>query len=39
MATSFKIKLEKTVQVVLRPNHSQTVAIGFEAQTDEKPSE
>jgi hypothetical protein len=24
--------------VILRPNHSQTVAIGFEAQTDEKPS-
>jgi hypothetical protein len=29
----------KTVRVVLRPNHSQTVAIGFEAQTDEKPSQ
>jgi hypothetical protein len=28
----------KTVRVVLRPNHSQTVAIGFEAQTYEKPS-
>jgi hypothetical protein len=24
--------------VVLRPNYSQTVAIGFETQTDEKPS-
>jgi hypothetical protein len=29
----------KTVQVVLRPNHSQTVAIGFETQNNEKPSE
>jgi hypothetical protein len=29
----------KTVRVVLSPNHSQTIAIGFEAQTDEKPSE
>jgi hypothetical protein len=26
----------KTVRVVLMPNHSQTVAIGFEAQTDKK---
>jgi hypothetical protein len=29
----------KTVWVVLRSNHSQTVAIGFEAHTDEKLSE
>jgi hypothetical protein len=29
----------KTIRVVLRPNHSQTVAIGFEPQTDEKPPE
>jgi hypothetical protein len=28
----------KTVRVVLRSNHSQTVIIGFEAQTDEKSS-
>jgi hypothetical protein len=34
----FEAKPAKTVQVVLRPNHSQTVAIGFDAQTDEKPS-
>jgi hypothetical protein len=51
VATSFEAKLEKTVatgfeakptkivQVVLMSNHSQNVAIDFEAQTDEKPSE
>jgi hypothetical protein len=38
VATSFEAKPAKTVRVVLRPNHSQTVAIGFEAQTDEKQS-
>jgi hypothetical protein len=44
VATSFEVKLEKTivtgfeakrvktVRVVLRPNHSQTVDLGFEAQ-------
>jgi hypothetical protein len=37
--TSFEVKLAKPVLLVLRPNHSQTVTIGFEAQTDEKPSE
>jgi hypothetical protein len=37
--TGFEVKLVKTVWVVLRPNHSQTVAIGFEAQTDVKPFE
>jgi hypothetical protein len=39
IATGFEAKLVKTVRVVLRPNHSQIVAIGFEAQTDEKPSQ
>jgi hypothetical protein len=39
VATGFKAKPVKTVRVVLRPNHSQNVAIGFEAQTDEKPSQ
>jgi hypothetical protein len=39
VATGFEAKLTKTIRVVLRPNHSQTVAIGFEAQTDEKSSE
>jgi hypothetical protein len=38
VATSFEAKPVKTVFVVLRPNHSQTVTIGYEAQTDEKPS-
>jgi hypothetical protein len=38
VTTSFEAKPVKTVWVVLRPNHSQTVSIGFEAQTDEKPS-
>jgi hypothetical protein len=32
VATSFEAKLVKTVRVVLRPNHSQTVDLGFEAQ-------
>jgi hypothetical protein len=32
IATSFKVKLEKTVRLVSRPNHSQTVDLGFEAQ-------
>jgi hypothetical protein len=32
VATSFEAKLVKTVQVVLRLNHSQTVDLGFEAQ-------
>jgi alkanesulfonate monooxygenase SsuD/methylene tetrahydromethanopterin reductase-like flavin-dependent oxidoreductase (luciferase family) len=32
VATSFEAKLEKTVRVVLRPNHSQTIDLGFEAQ-------
>jgi hypothetical protein len=39
VATSFEAKPAKTVRVVLRPNHSQTVTIGFEAQTDEKSSD
>jgi hypothetical protein len=32
VATSFKAKPAKTVRVVLRPNYSQTVDLGFEAQ-------
>jgi hypothetical protein len=39
VTTGFEGKPTKAVWVVLRPNHSQTVAIDFEAQTDEKPSE
>jgi hypothetical protein len=35
----FEAKPVKTVRVVLMSNHSQTVAIDFKAQTDEKPSE
>jgi hypothetical protein len=35
VATGFEAKLAKTVRVVLRPNHSQSFTIGFEAQTDE----
>jgi hypothetical protein len=31
VAIGFEVKLVKTVPVVLRPNHSQTVTIGFEA--------
>jgi hypothetical protein len=37
-ATSFEVKSAKTVRVILRPNHSQTIVIGFDAQSDEKPS-
>jgi hypothetical protein len=33
------VKPAKTVRMILRSNHSQTVTIGFEAQTDEKSSE
>jgi hypothetical protein len=33
VATCFEVKPAKTVRVVLRPNHSQTVDLGFEAQT------
>jgi hypothetical protein len=32
VATGFEAKSMKTVRVVLRPNHSQTVNLGFEAQ-------
>jgi hypothetical protein len=32
VATSFDAKLAKTIRVVLSPNHSQTVDLGFEAQ-------
>jgi hypothetical protein len=32
VATGFEVKPAKTVRVVLRPNHSQTVDLGFEAQ-------
>jgi hypothetical protein len=32
VATSFEAKPVKTVQVVLRPNHSRIVDLGFEAQ-------
>jgi hypothetical protein len=39
VATSFEVKLGKTVLLVLRLNHCETVTIGFEAQTDEKPSQ
>jgi hypothetical protein len=38
VATSFEAKLEKTVWVVLRPNHSQTVDLGFVAQPRNPPS-
>jgi hypothetical protein len=38
IAVGFEVKPVKTVRVILRPNHSQTVTIGFEAQTDEKVS-
>jgi hypothetical protein len=38
VTTGFEAKPVKTVRVVLRPNHSQIVAISFEAQTDENPS-
>jgi hypothetical protein len=39
VATGFDAKPTKIVWVILRPNHSQTIAIGFEVQTDEKPSQ
>jgi hypothetical protein len=32
VATGFEAKPAKIVQLVLRPNHSQTVDLGFEAQ-------
>jgi hypothetical protein len=32
VATSFEAKPVKTVRVVLRPNHSQTIDLGFDAQ-------
>jgi hypothetical protein len=38
VTTGFEAKPVKTIRVVLRPNHSQSVAINFEAETDEKPS-
>jgi hypothetical protein len=38
VTTGFVAKPVKTVRVVLRPDHSQTIAIGFEDQTDEKSS-
>jgi alkanesulfonate monooxygenase SsuD/methylene tetrahydromethanopterin reductase-like flavin-dependent oxidoreductase (luciferase family) len=31
-ATDFEVKPVKTIRVVLRPNHSQTVDLGFKAQ-------
>jgi hypothetical protein len=33
VTTGFEAKPVKTVRVVLRPNHSQTVDLGFEAQS------
>jgi hypothetical protein len=33
VATSFEVKLEKPSQLVLRPNHSQTIDLGFKAQS------
>jgi hypothetical protein len=33
VATNFEAKLEKTVRVVLRPNHPQTADLGFEDQS------
>jgi hypothetical protein len=32
VATSFEAKPTKIVRVILRPNHSQTVDLGFETQ-------
>jgi hypothetical protein len=32
VATGFEAKPVKTIRVVLRPNHSQTIDLGFEAQ-------
>jgi hypothetical protein len=39
VTTSFEAKPAKVVRVVLMLNHSQTIAIGFEVQTAEKPSQ
>jgi hypothetical protein len=39
VAAGFEVKPVKTVRVVLRPNHSQIIAISFEVQTDEKSSQ
>jgi hypothetical protein len=39
VTTDFEAKPTQIIRAVLRPNHSQTVTIGCEAQTDEKPSE
>jgi hypothetical protein len=39
VTTDFEVKPVKTVRMVLRPNHSQTVTINFEAQTNEKSSQ
>jgi hypothetical protein len=38
VTAGFEAKPVKTVTVVSKPNHWQIVTIGFEAQTDEKPS-
>jgi hypothetical protein len=32
ITTSFEAKPAKTIRVVLRPNHSQAIDLGFEAQ-------
>jgi hypothetical protein len=39
ITTDFEAKLATTVRVVLRLSHSQIVAICFETQIDEKPSQ
>jgi hypothetical protein len=39
IVTDFEVKPTKIIRVVFRPNHSQTITISFEAQTDEKSSE
>jgi hypothetical protein len=39
VTNDFEVKPVKTVRVVLRSNHSQTIVIGFDVQTDEKPSQ
>jgi hypothetical protein len=39
VTTGFEAKPAKIIWVILRPNHSQTVAIDFEAQIDEKLSQ
>jgi hypothetical protein len=36
---AFEAKSVNTIRVILRPNHSQTVIIGLETQTDKKPSQ